>query len=131
MKAQSIILIIFACFLLVLSCIDNNKKDQIAINNWGGRVCNPFDSFPLREDIKFKDGSTTLKNAEYYINSSYVARELNNKTFAPSNGKHNKVYGANMHNKSLPYLKMGLYRYWSDSNKHDVFYDNLLISNRL
>ena len=56
-------------------------------------------------------------------NDGYIAVWLNDKPFTPYNGVNNKVYGANMHNKRQSYLKLGFYRYWDDSNTHDMYFD--------
>ncbi|MER3319465.1 MAG: heparin lyase I family protein [Allomuricauda sp.] len=56
-------------------------------------------------------------------NDGYIAVWLNDKPFTPYNGVNNKVYGANMHNKKQSYLKLGFYRYWDDSNTHDMYFD--------
>ncbi len=62
-----------------------------------------------------------------FSNSGYIASWLNNEPFTPFNGLHNKIYGANMHNKSPVYFKFGQYRYFDDSNTHQVFFDEFRV----
>lgn len=60
-------------------------------------------------------------------NKGYIASWINNKPFTPFNGLNNKVYGANMHNVSPTYFKLGQYRYWDDKNTNEVFYDEVRV----
>lgn len=64
-----------------------------------------------------------------FTNAGYIASYINNKPFTPFNGLHNRVYGPNMHNESPAYFKFGQYRYWDDTNEHQVFFDELRIGN--
>jgi len=64
-------------------------------------------------------------------NTGFIQSWINGKSFTPFNGKHNKIYGAKMHNEAPPYLKFGLYRAWPDTHTHEVDYDNLVIANKL
>ena len=66
-----------------------------------------------------------------FQNDGYIASWINNKPFTRFNGYHNKVYGANMHNKSPAYFKFGQYRYWDDSHTHEVYFDELRVGNSL
>jgi hypothetical protein len=63
-----------------------------------------------------------------FNNDGYIASWINNEPFTPFNGLHNRVYGANMHNKSPAYFKFGQYRYFDDSNQHQVFFDELRVA---
>lgn len=58
----------------------------------------------------------------------YIATWVDSDDYKKEDFEAHKVYGANMHNEAKPYMKMGLYRYWTDSNTHEVFYDNLTIT---
>lgn len=58
----------------------------------------------------------------------YIATWINENDYDKIDFEDKKSYGANMHNAARPYLKMGLYRYWTDSHTHSVFYDNLTIA---
>lgn len=64
-------------------------------------------------------------------NTGFIRSWVNGESFTPFNGKHNMVYGTNMHNKAIPYLKLGLYRPWPDSHTHTVIYDNLVFTNKI
>ncbi len=89
----------------------------------------------------FLAGFKEIKPEEWYTiklgfklslnNTGFIQAWINGETFTPSNGMHNRVYGANMHNNALPYFKMGLYRAWADTHKHKVFYDNLVFGNKM
>lgn len=57
----------------------------------------------------------------------FVGAWINQKSLLSADPSSNKVYGANMHNDALPYLKFGQYRYWPDSHLHQVYFDNLKI----
>ena len=57
----------------------------------------------------------------------YIRSWMDGEILTEFNGVDNKFYGPNMHNKAQPYLKMGLYRYWEDSNRHAIYFDNLRI----
>lgn len=61
-------------------------------------------------------------------NDGYIAAWINNEPFTQFNGLHNQVYGANMHNASPNYFKFGQYRYFDDSHKHQIFFDELRIA---
>lgn len=63
-----------------------------------------------------------------FSDDGYIRAWINDHYYTPFNGQDNRVYGANMHNNAKPYMKMGLYRYWEDSHKHQLFYDNLKIA---
>jgi Polysaccharide lyase len=58
----------------------------------------------------------------------YIATWINEDGYKNESFEQKKVYGANMHIEAKPYLKMGLYRYWTDSHAHSFFYDNLTIA---
>ena len=63
-----------------------------------------------------------------FNNDGYIASWIDNEPFTPFNGMHNKVYGANMHNKSPTYFKFGQYRYFDDSNRHQILFDELRVA---
>ncbi|MEP2936576.1 MAG: heparin lyase I family protein [Gilvibacter sp.] len=60
-------------------------------------------------------------------NDGYLEAWLNKKSLIDLDGKDKKVFGANMHNKALPFLKFGQYRYWADSHLHQVYFDDLKV----
>jgi len=64
-----------------------------------------------------------------FTNSGHIASWINNEPFTPFNGLHNYIYGANMHNESPAYFKFGQYRYWDDSNKLKIHFDELRVGN--
>jgi len=66
-----------------------------------------------------------------FKNDGYIASWIDNEPFTPFNGYNNKIYGANMHNKSPAYFKFGQYRYWDDSNIHQIYFDELRVGNSL
>ncbi len=64
-------------------------------------------------------------------NDGFIAAWINNEPFTPFNGLHNKVFGANMHNASPVTFKLGQYRYFDDTHKHQVFYDEFHVGENL
>ena len=84
------------------------------------------------KEIEAKTWYTIKLNFELSDNNTgFIQAWINGDDFTPFNGKHNKVYGANMHNDALPYLKLGLYRPWPDSHKHEVYFDNLIFGKKI
>ncbi|WP_417619333.1 heparin lyase I family protein [Oceanihabitans sediminis] len=84
------------------------------------------------KEVQLGTWNTIKLSTKFSItNTGYIQAWLNNESFSAFNGKDNKIYGANMHNNALPYLKMGLYRYWADSHSHEVYYDNLRITSTI
>jgi hypothetical protein len=100
----------------------NGKPDtEFADRKWA-RVA----SIPLELD---KWNTFNLKYKLAFDDSGFLEASLNDIPMI-TGSENGRAYGANMHNKAKPYLKFGQYRYWADSNTHQVFFDNLKVGNR-
>lgn len=111
-------------FYLVLRYGNNGKNDF----KHKGEV---WSTIAVREMQKGKWYDMAFEIKWSFTNSGYIASWVNNEPFTPFNGLHNYIYGANMHNKSPAYFKFGQYRYWDDSNTHEVHFDELRVGNSL
>lgn len=112
----------------------NNNQDYYLVLRYGNNGKPQFEYKDYRwstiatkkiEKDKWYDMVFEIKWS--FTNSGYIAAWLNNEPFTPFNGLHNKAYGPNMHNKSPAYFKFGQYRYWDDSNEHEIYFDELRI----
>ncbi len=83
-------------------------------------------SIPLELD---KWNTFNLKYKLAFDDSGFLEASLNDIPMI-TGSVNGRAYGANMHNKAKPYLKFGQYRYWADSNTHQVLFDNLKVGNR-
>lgn len=107
-------------FYLILRYGNNGKKDLAHKDDTWSTI-----AVKKIEIQKWHDLVIEIKWS--FTNSGYVASYVDNEPLTPFNGLHNYIYGANMHNESPPYYKFGQYKYWDDSNIHEIYFDEVRV----
>lgn len=123
---------------IALYITTNDNKNFYVLLRYGNNGKNEFE---FKSEVWSIIALKKIKQEEWYDiafeikwsfqNDGYIASWIDNKPFTPFNGYHNKIYGANMHNKSPAYFKFGQYKYWDDSHRHEVYFDELRVGNSL